>query len=119
MHQFYERFHLASATNICDFPNKDQLMTYLQDRLHKDEQYIEKMEVISEDNVKNWIAQDSTNNYILEYLFRTNLEKVINVESQLVIHQVTAQMMELVNYRTIAEDVDVWGEYVASLVGPS
>ena len=86
MHQFYERFHLASAAKINDFMNKYQLVMYLHDRLHEDEQYIQKMEVISEDNVKNWIAQSSTNNYILEYLFRTNLEKVINVESQLVIH---------------------------------
>ena len=77
------------------------------------------MEFIGEDDVKTWIAQALVNDYILRDLFRTTLEKVTGVESQLVVHEVTVQMMELVNYRTIVEEEDTWGEYVASLAGPT
>ena len=117
MRQVHERCRLASAAKINDFSNKDQLVTYLQDRLHEDEQYIQKMEVISEYDVKTWISQASVSNYILEDLFRTTLEKVTGMESQLGVHEVTLQMMEPLYYRTIVEEADAWGEYVASLAG--
>ena len=92
-------------------------MEYLPDILHKDEKYIQKMEIISEDDVKTRIVQASASKYILEDLFRTTLEKVTGMESQLVVHKVTVQMMEPVTYRTITEEADAWGEYVASLAG--
>ena len=58
-------------------------------------------------------------NYILEYLFRATLEKVTSVESQLVVHEVIVQMMEPVNYRTIVEEADAWGEYIEILAVPT
>ena len=94
-------------------------MTYLHNRLHVDEKYIQKMEVISEDDVKTWVAQAKVRNYLLEYLFRTTPEKVTGAESQLVVHEVTVQMMEPINYRTIVEEAYAWREYIASSVGPT
>ena len=81
MHQVHERCHLPSAAKKNEFPNKYQLVTYLQDRLHEDEQYIQKMEATSEDDVRTWVAQALASNYILEDLFRTTPEKVTGMES--------------------------------------
>ena len=64
-------------------------MTYLWDRLHEDEWYIQKMKVIDEEDVKTWVAQATVSNYIFEDLFRTTLENVTTVESQLVLQKVT------------------------------
>ena len=83
---------------VNDFPNKDQHVVYLQDILHEDEQYIQKMEIISEEDVKIWVAQASINNHILEDLYRLNPSKGTHVETQLVVHEVTVQILEPVNY---------------------
>ena len=56
MRQVQDRFQLSSAAKINGFTNKDQHVAYLQDRLHKDEQYIQKMEIINEEDVRTWVA---------------------------------------------------------------
>ena len=77
------------------------------------------MEVINEEDVRTWVAQASVNNYILEFLCRTAPERVTRVETQLSEHEVTMQMLELINYKTIAEEANVWGNYISSLVTPT
>ena len=63
-------------------------MAYLQDKLHEDEQNIQKIEIISKEVVKTWIAQASVSNYLLEYLYRLTPTKVTNVETQLDVQEV-------------------------------
>ena len=109
MRQVQDRCQLSSTAKINDFPNKDQHVVYLQDRLHEDEQYIQKLEIINEDNVRTWVAQDSITNYILDDLYRATPEKVTYVDSQLAMHEVTVLMLEPRNYRTIAEEANTWG----------
>ena len=79
-------------------------MAYLQDILHEDEQYIQKVEIINEADVRTWVAQASVSNYILEDLYRTTPERVTRVETQLAVHEVIVPMMELINYQTIANE---------------
>ena len=57
MHHVHDRCHLSLTAKINDFPNKDQHVVYLQDRLHEDEQYIQKLEIINEEDVRTWVAQ--------------------------------------------------------------
>ena len=91
-------------------------MVYLQHRIQEDVQYIQKMEVINED-VKTWDAQASVSNYILEDMCRYTFEKVTHMETQLAMHEVIVQMLELITYKTIAEEANTRGEYISSLAG--
>ena len=77
----HDRCQLSSAAKINDFPNKDQHVAYIQDRLHEDEQYIQKIEIINEEDIKTWVSQDSVNKYVLEYLYRLPPTIVTNVET--------------------------------------
>ena len=77
------------------------------------------MEVINEEYVRTWVAQASVNNYILEELYRLTAAKVTNVETQMAMHKVTMQMLYPINYKTIAEEANTWGEYISSLAGPT
>ena len=86
--------------------------------MHKYEQRIQKIEDISEEAIKIWIAQDSISNYLLEDLLRLTLPKVTEVGSQLGVHEVTVILLEPVDYRTIVEGANAWGELIARPVGP-
>ena len=44
------------AEKIKEFPDKEEQLKYLQDRLHEDELSIQKIEGITEEAVKYWIA---------------------------------------------------------------
>ena len=69
--------------------------------------------------VKTWIAQASVSNYLLEYLYRLTPPKVTTVEAQLAVHEVTVRLLEPIDYRTIKEEANVWGEYISRPTGPS
>ena len=87
--------------------------------MNEDEQSIQKIEGISEEVVKTWIAQASVSNYLLEDLYRLTPPKVKEVDSQLVLHEVTVRLLEPVDYRTIAEEENAWGEYISRPAGPT
>ena len=59
MRMVHNKFQIPSATKIKDFPHKDQHLNFLQDRFLEDKQYIQKMEIIKEEDVKTWLAQAS------------------------------------------------------------
>ena len=84
-------------------------MKCLQDRLHEYEQIIQKIEGISEEVVKTYIAKASVSNYLLEYLYRLTPQKVAEVESELAVHEITIRLLEPVDYWTIAEQENAWG----------
>ena len=94
-------------------------MAYLQDRLHEDEKNIQKIEIINEEVVKTQIAQAYISNYILEDLYRLTLPKVANVETQLVVHEVTVRLLEPIDYQTITKEANSWGEYISKPAGPT
>ena len=53
MRQVHNKCQVSSDAKFNDFSDKDQHMAYLQDRLHEDEQNIQKIEIISEEVVKS------------------------------------------------------------------
>ena len=67
----------------------------------EDEQYILKMEVIKEEDVKTWIAETCLSNHLLEDLYKLTPPKVTEVESQLAVHKVTVRLLEPKHYQTI------------------
>ena len=94
-------------------------MTFLQDRVYEDEQYIQKMEVISEEDVKTCLAQGSIRNHLMEDLYRLTPAKVTCVESQLAIHEVTVMLLEPLDYQTITTEANASGEYISNPAGPT
>ena len=92
---------------------------YLQDRLHEYEKSIHKIEGISEEVVKTQIAQAYVSDYLLEDLYILTPAKVTNVETQLAIHEVTMRLLEPVDYQTITEEANAWGEYISKPTGPT
>ena len=117
--QVYDKCKLSLETKITDILYKDQHMAHLQEILQEDVQYIQKMEVINEEYVKTWVGQASVSNYILEDVCRYSPEKVTHVETQFAMHEVNVQMLEPINYKTIVEEANTWGEYISSLAGPT
>ena len=82
-----------------------------------DELRIQKIEGINEEAVKNWITQDSVSNYLLEDLYRATPPKMTEIKSQLVVHEVTVKLLEPIDYKTIAEEANVWGEFIERPAG--
>ena len=77
------------------------------------------MEVVNNEYVKNLVGKDFVRNHILEDVYRSTPEKATCMETQLVVHEVTVQMLEPINYKTIAEEANAWGEYISRLDGPT
>ena len=119
MHQVHNKCQLSLVAKSNDFSNKDQHIKYLQDRLHEYEQNIQKIEIISEEVVKTWIAQSSVRNSLLEDLYRLTLVKVTNVETRLVVHEVTMRLLEPIDYHTITGEANAWGKYISKMANPT
>ena len=79
--QVHEKCQLYLVAKITDLPKKDQHMTHLQDRLQEDVQYLQKIEVVNEEDINTWVGQASVSNYILENMCRSAAEKVTCVET--------------------------------------
>ena len=69
--------------------------------------------------VKTWIAQAYVSNFLFEDLYRVTPPKLIEVESQMEVYEVTVRMLEPMDYRIIEEEANAWGEYISRPVGPT
>ena len=87
--------------------------------MHEYEHNIQKIEDICEEVVKIWIAQASGRNYLLGDLLTLTPPKVTKVESKLGVHEVTIRLLDLVDYRTIAEEANAWGEFIERSARPT
>ena len=59
------------------------------------------------------------NAYLLEGMCKTAVEEVACIETQLLIHEVTLQVLELIKYKTIAEEANAWETYISSMAWPT
>ena len=75
------------------------------------------MEIIKEDNIKTWLAQASINNHHFKDLYKSAPPKVIEMESQLVVHEVAMRLLELMDYQTISKEARVWDDYISRPAG--
>ena len=115
----HNKWKNSPAAKIKEFPDKDEHLKYLQDRLREDELSIQKIKGITEEVVKYWIAQASINNYLLEYLYKVTPPKMTEKESHLVVHEVSVRLLEQVEYRNIAEEANAWGKFIEIPTGPT
>ena len=99
--------------------SKDQHLKNLQDKLQKDEQSIQQIKSINEEAIKIWVAQASVHKYILEDLLRLTSPKVTEIESQLAKNEVTAWLLEPVDYRNIIEEARAWDNFIRKPAGPT
>ena len=118
MRTMHNKCHTYSVERIQEFPDKDEHLKYLQDRLCEDELSIQQIEGITEKVIKYWIAKASNKNFLLEYLYRKTPPKMAKIKSQLVVHEVTVRLLEPLDYKTIVVEADVWGEFIGIPVGP-
>ena len=115
----HNKCQIPSAAKIKDFPYKEQHLKFLQDRLLEDEQYILKMDVIKEEDVKTWIVQASVSSHLLEDLYKLTPPNVIEVESQFVVHEVSVRLLYPKDYQTISEEANAWDDYISRPARPS
>ena len=94
-------------------------MKYLQDRIQEDELSIQQIKCITEKVVRNWVAQASISNFLLEYLLRVTPPKAMKIKSHLAIHEVTVRLLEPMDFKTIVVEVVAWKEFIGGSVGPS
>ena len=56
--------------------------------------------------------------YIIEDMCKEATEKVTRIEMKLEIHEVTIQVLQPINYKTIAKESNAWGSSVSILARP-
>ena len=56
IHQVHDKCHLSWVAKITDLPSKDHHMVHLQDTLKEDIQYIQKIEVVNEEDINTWVG---------------------------------------------------------------
>ena len=115
----HNKCQTSLAAKIKEFPDKDEHLKYLKDRLCEDELSIQKFEGIIEEVVKYQIAQASVSNYLLEDMYRVTTLKMAEIKSQLAVHEVTVRSLELAGYKTIVEEANAWGEFIERPTGPT
>ena len=86
----HNKCQASTATQVQDFPDKDQHVKNRQDKMHTDEQSIQKIENIGEEVIEIWVVQDLVHKYLFEELLMQKSPKVKEIESQLAKHEVTA-----------------------------
>ena len=83
---------------IQEYPDKEQHLRNIQDNLQGDKQSIQKVESINEEVIGTWVALASVHKYILyEWLIQTR-PRVKEIESYLTKHELTACILEPVDY---------------------
>ena len=87
--------------------------------MQDDEQSTQKIERINEEAIRIWVAQASVHKYILEYLLRLTPPKVTQIESHLAKHEVTAQLLELVDHQVITEEALAWRTFIGTPARPT
>ena len=101
-----------ATTQIQDFPDKDQHLKNLQDKLQIDEQSIQKIESIGEEAIRIYVLQGSVHKYLFEELLMQTSPKVKEIESHLAKHEVTTQLLNPVDYRVINAEAAAWNFFI-------
>ena len=87
--------------------------------LHIGEERISKIEWISQEAIGVWIVQVSVHKHMFEELPSQNVPKVKEIESQLSKHDITARVLDPVEYRIINEEAQAWDVYIKSPTRPT
>ena len=66
----------------------------------EDDLGIQQVKGITEKVVKSLVAQAAVSNFLLEYHIKVNPSKLVGIQSQLAIHEVTVRLMEPTDYKT-------------------
>ena len=76
-------------------------------------------QVAEEKVLKNWVAQASISNCLLENLLRETPPKAVEIKSQLDVHGVTVRLLDPIDFKTIAAEADAWSEFIGRSAGSS
>ena len=87
--------------------------------MQEDKLSIQQIKDITEEVVKNWVAQAAVSNCLLENLLSVTPPKVAEIKSQLAIHEVTVRLLEPIDFKIIAAEIDAWREFNGGSVGSS
>ena len=109
----------SAATQVQYFPDKDQHLKNLQDKLKIDEESIQKIEIIREEEIRVWVIQPSVHKYLFKELLMQTSPKVKEIESHLSKHEVFSRLLERVDYQVIREEAHACGIFIKKSVGPT
>ena len=104
---------------ITELSDKDQRMAQLHDRLQEYIEYIKTMNSLTEEDIYNFVGQDSVNAYHLENICNIATTHVACIETQFSIHELALQVLEAIKYKTITEEANTWETYISSMEGPT
>ena len=65
------------------------------------------------------VAQAAVSNCLLEDQLRVTPHKVEDIKLQLVVHEVIVRILEPMDFRSIAEDVAAWKQFVDGVARPT
>ena len=108
IHQVHEKCHIPLVSKIIELLEKDQRITQLQDGLREDLEYIRKMDAFTEEDIHHFVGKASINAYFLEDICKATTERMVYIETQLSIHEVTLQVLEPIKYKAIAKEANTW-----------
>ena len=108
-----------AATQVQDFPYKDQHLKNLQDKIQTDEESIQKIESIGKEEIRVWVIQASIHKHLFEELLMQTAPNVKEIESQLSKHEVVSHLLEQLDYQIIREEAHAWSLFIKKPVGPT
>ena len=104
----HNRCQTSAKKIMQEFPNHEEHLKYLQDRLQEDELSIQQVKGITEKAVKSLVAQAVVSNCLLEDQLRVTPAKTTELKSQPAIHEVTVRLLEPMHFKTIVAEADAW-----------
>ena len=112
MYITHNRFQVSATTQVQNFPDKDQHLKNLQDKLQTNKQSIQKIESIGKKSIRIQVVQASIHKYLFEELLMQSSPKVKEIESHLAKHEVTTQLLNPVDYRVINAEAAAWNFFI-------
>ena len=77
------------------------------------------MDAFIEEGIHYFVGQDSVNAYLLEDICKIVADEVADIETQLLIHELSLRFLDPIKYNTIALEVNACASYISSVVGPT
>ena len=87
--------------------------------MREDLDYIIKVDSFTEEDIHNFVGQDSINAYLLEGICKDTIEEVAHIETQLSINEVTLKVLDTIKYKAIDEEANAWAGYISSVARPT
>ena len=111
----HKKCQTSSTKRLQEFPGNEEHLKYLHHKLQEDELILQQVKGLNEKVVNNLVAQDAVSNCLLKDQLIFTPQRVEEIKSQLDVHEVLVGILEPMDFRTIAEDVVAWKQFMDGL----